>query len=110
MISVREAEERSRFEVLVDDTVVGFAVYHSEDGQMAFPHTEVDPEHQGHGLGGQLVRGGLDAARERGSEVLPYCPFVSAWIGKHPEYMHLVPEPRRESFGLSDGREREAAR
>ena len=33
-------------------------------------------------------------------EVLPFCPFVNSYIQKHPEYLDLVPESRREAFGL----------
>ncbi len=99
-VSVREAPERKRFEVLVDGEVVGFAVYHLEDGCRAIPHTEVSPAHGGQGLGSELVRTVLDSARERGEQVLPYCPFVSAYIRKHEEYVGLVPETDRDAFGL----------
>ena len=99
-ISVREAPERSRFEVLVDGEVVGFAVYAVEEGRAAMPHTEVDPVHGARGVGTELVRCVLDSARERGQQVLPYCPFVSAFIHKRPEYLDLVPESERDRFGL----------
>ncbi|GAA3480437.1 hypothetical protein GCM10018966_049670 [Streptomyces yanii] len=52
------------------------------------------------GLGGLLARGALDDARTRGLRVLPYCPFIRGWIGKHPEYADLVPEASRARFGL----------
>lgn len=100
VITVRESAERSRFEVLEDDEVVGFAVYHVQDGRVAFPHTEVDPARQNHGLASELVRVALDTARGRGQRVLPYCPFVSAYIGRHPAYVDLVPPADRASFGL----------
>ena len=33
----------------------------------------------------------LDDVRAAGErQVLPLCPFVKAWIGKHPEYEDLV--------------------
>jgi hypothetical protein len=32
--------------------------------------------------------------------VLPYCPYVTSWIRKHPEYVDLVPGDRRGDFGL----------
>lgn len=32
--------------------------------------------------------------------MLPFCPFVNAWIGKHPDYLDLVPADQRERFGL----------
>jgi predicted GNAT family acetyltransferase len=100
-VSVRHAPERCRYEILVDDDVVGFAVYHLENGRAAIPHTEVDPAHGGQGLGTQLVRGVLESARERGEQVLPYCPFVSAYIRRHQEFVPLVPAEERAAFGLA---------
>jgi uncharacterized protein len=101
MVRVREARQRSRFEVLVDDEVVGFVVCHEENGKVAIPHTEVLPQHQGKGLASQLMRVALDAARERGQQVLPYCRFATSFIAKNPEYLELVPDHERAGFGLA---------
>jgi len=99
-VTVREAPERCRFEVLVDEAVVGFAVYRLDAGRGAMPHTEVDPAFTGRGIASELVRTVLDTARERGEQVLPYCPFVSAYIHRHPEYLELVPADDLGGFGL----------
>jgi len=32
--------------------------------------------------------------------VLPFCPFVDAFIKDHREYAELVPEAQRPRFGL----------
>nr|MDQ2879460.1 N-acetyltransferase [Pseudomonadota bacterium] len=32
----------------------------------------------------------LDSARDRGLKVVPQCPFVAAYIAKHPEYRGLL--------------------
>jgi len=32
--------------------------------------------------------------------VLPFCPFVKAFIERHREFEALVPESYREQFGL----------
>ena len=32
--------------------------------------------------------------------MLPFCPFVNGFIGRHPEYVSLVPETYRAEFGL----------
>ena len=101
MVRVREAPQRSRFEILVDDEVVGFVVYHQENGKVALPHTEVVPAHEGKGLASRLVGVALDTARERGQQVLPFCRFVSSYIAKNPEYLDLVPHQERANFGLA---------
>jgi len=99
--SVVDVPDRGRFEVRLGDRVVGLASYHVENGTMALPHTEVDPSVGGRGLGSTLVAGVLDAARERGLTVLPYCSFVRHYIQQHPEYIDLVAEADRPHFGLA---------
>jgi predicted GNAT family acetyltransferase len=86
--------DRERFEIRVSDELAGFAQYRRRPGLMAFIHTEIDPRFEGQGLGSQLIAGALDAAREAGLAVLPFCPFVNAFIGRHPEYVSLVPAAR----------------
>jgi predicted GNAT family acetyltransferase len=86
--------------VTADGNLAGFAQYRSRPGLIAFIHTEVDEAHEGEGLGSKLVAYALDDARARGLEVLPFCPFVNAFLQRHPEYVDLVPESRREAFAL----------
>ncbi|GHH52655.1 GNAT family N-acetyltransferase [Streptomyces candidus] len=100
---VTDRADKSRYEILGGDgntETAGFAEYHLSEGEIAFLHTEIDNRFAGRGLGGLLARGILDDARTRGLRVLPYCPFIRGWIGKHPEYTGLVPEADRARFGL----------
>jgi uncharacterized protein len=98
--TVVDVPERGRFEIRLGDRVVGLASYHVEHGTMTLPHTEIDPAMGGRGLGTALVAGVLDAARERGLHVLPYCSFVRRYIQQHPETVDLVAEDDRPHFGL----------
>jgi len=98
--TVQDRPEQHRFEVLVDGRVAGFADYRLSDGAITFTHTEVDDAYEGQGLGTELARTALDAARERGLSVLPRCEFIAGWMQRHPDYVELVPEERRASFGL----------
>jgi predicted GNAT family acetyltransferase len=52
-------------------------------------HTFVPREFRGSGIASQLTVRALDYARERGCRVVPSCPFVSAYIERHPEYRDL---------------------
>ncbi|MEV4556850.1 GNAT family N-acetyltransferase [Kitasatospora sp. NPDC049285] len=97
---VRDNPEQSRFEIHTDAGPAGFAEYQRDGGRVKFVHTVIDPAFEGQGLGGKLARAALDTVRERGGSVLPYCPFIRGWIGKHPEYTDLVPADERAKFGL----------
>lgn len=98
--TVVDVPERGRFEVLVGERVVGLASYHVDNGQMTLPHTEVDPAMGGRGIGKTLVAAVLDAARERGLTVLPYCSFIRHYILQHPDQLDLVAVDDRPHFGL----------
>ena len=99
-IVVADAPRRRRFEVSVDGELAGFLVYREKSGLLALVHTEVDERFEGRGLGGRLARFALDQARERGLAVLPFCPFVNAWMQRHPDYTDLVPAEYRANFDL----------
>jgi predicted GNAT family acetyltransferase len=99
-IEVADAPDRDRYELSIDGKVVGFAAYRARPGLIAFVHTEVDERLQGRGLGDRLIRFALEDADTRGLAVLPFCPFVKAFIERHREFESLVPDTYRERFGL----------
>jgi predicted GNAT family acetyltransferase len=99
-VAVTQDEALERYEIAVDGEVAGFAEYRLRPGLIAFVHTEIDGRFEGRGLGGKLVAAALDSARSEGLIVLPFCPFVTAYIERHPEYADLVPADYRERFGL----------
>ena len=101
--TVTDISDRRRFEIEVDGAVLGFAEYRRRPGVITFIHTEIDPAHEGEGLGTLLVKAALDTARAEGLAVLPYCPFVRGFIDRHREYLDLVPVERRANFTLDDG-------
>jgi predicted GNAT family acetyltransferase len=80
----------SRYEVLVDGRVAGFARYQRTPDAINFFHTEVDPQFEGQGLGSTLAAGALDDVRAAGGRAVATCPFISAYIKRHPEYGDLL--------------------
>jgi predicted GNAT family acetyltransferase len=78
-----------RFEIHTDE---GLAVlqYALADGRLQLMHTEVPEALEGHGYGGALARFALESARSRRLGVVPLCPFVRAYLERHPEYADLV--------------------
>lgn len=97
---VTDNPSASRFEITVDDELVGYLDYREDHGAYAIPHTRIFPQHRHHGLGALLVVRSMEAIRERGGTVLPYCPFVPKVIRDHPELADLVPEDERATFGV----------
>jgi predicted GNAT family acetyltransferase len=97
---IRDAPTRGRFEARVRGELAGFAAYHRRGDLIAFVHTEIDERFAGKGVGGQLIASALDAARREGLAVLPFCPFVRAYIAEHGEYLELVPAAQRRQFDL----------
>jgi uncharacterized protein len=99
-IEVANAPEREQYELTVDGKLAGFTIYRVRPGLIAFVHTEVEEQFQGHGFADRLIRFALEDARARGLVVLPFCPFVKAFIERNREFVTLVPEGYREQFGL----------
>lgn len=87
--AVSENPAHHRFELTVDGHIAA-TYYELVDGVITFVHTEVPPELGGKGVGSKLVKGALDQVRARSLKVVAQCPFVKAWIDKHPEYADLL--------------------
>jgi predicted GNAT family acetyltransferase len=98
-IDVVNNEAAHRFEAKLGDAVA-FTEYRLRDGVIILPHTEVPDAFAGKGVGGQLAKAVLGYAREQGLEVVPTCPFLAAYITKHPEWHDLVQADYRERLGI----------
>ncbi|HEU4425454.1 MAG TPA: GNAT family N-acetyltransferase [Pilimelia sp.] len=79
-----------RYELWLGETRAGVIEYRMAPGTIQLIHTEVDPAFAGQGLGGRLVAGALDDIRARGLKLVPRCPFVRAYLRRHPEHDDLV--------------------
>jgi predicted GNAT family acetyltransferase len=89
-LRIEDNRELSRFEVFVDGSLAGFTGYHVRPGLVTLLHTEIDPAFEGRGIGTRFVAGVLDELRRRDEHVLPICPFVRAFLKRHPDYADLV--------------------
>jgi len=54
--------------------------------KMVIVHTEVDEAYHGKGLGGLLVKAGVDYAREHHKKISPLCHFAKKVLEETPEY------------------------
>jgi predicted GNAT family acetyltransferase len=87
--TVRDNTAQQRYEMEVDGETASLH-YRLADGVITLAHTEVPPALGGRGVGSRLARAVLDDVRRRGLKVVATCPFVGAFLGKHPEYHDLV--------------------
>lgn len=90
-VTVTNNPDEKRYEARLGDALAGFAEYQLTDELIVFTHTEVDPAYEGKGVGSALAKFALDDVKAAGDrKVLPTCPFIKAWIGRHPDYIPLV--------------------
>lgn len=87
----------------MDGELAGVLEYILKRGRLALVHTEVSPAFQGQGVGGDLARFALDDARRRGLRVIASCPYVRAYVQRHPETHDIVVGAGAGSGGVTDG-------
>lgn len=78
-----------QFEIHADDKVATLA-YSERDGKIYLIHTEVPKPLEGRGYASALAKTALQYAKEHQLTVVPFCPFVRAYLQRHPEYSSLV--------------------
>lgn len=99
-VTIADDPAADRYVIDAEGTRIGLLSYRLDGDQIALLHAEIQPAMERRGLGSKLVAFALDDARARGLAVMPYCPFVRAYIERHPEYRDLVPEAGRVQFRL----------
>lgn len=90
MLEIHDNPAELRFEAHLDGELAGFIEYEPVEDRLVLIHTEVLPDFEGQGVGSRLVTWTLDDVRSRGLNIVPQCPFVAAYIRRHPEYRDLV--------------------
>ncbi|HET6253522.1 MAG TPA: GNAT family N-acetyltransferase [Puia sp.] len=81
--------ERQQFQVSVDGELASLE-YRLYEGKLVLMHTEVPEKLGGHGIGSALADFALNYARANHLPIKVYCPFVQAYLKRHPEYKDLV--------------------
>jgi predicted GNAT family acetyltransferase len=88
-MEIRDNRELGQFET-GSGAGTALVAYRRKGKRITFTHTEVAPELRGQGVGEALAQAALEAARAEGLEVVPLCPFIAAYIRRHPEFADLV--------------------
>jgi predicted GNAT family acetyltransferase len=99
-VEIADHADGKRYEIRSDGELAGFVTYRLRSRLIELMHTEIDEEFEGRGLGSQLISFALNDARQRGLEVLPFCPFVNDYMKRHRQFVELVPPERRLDFEL----------
>jgi predicted GNAT family acetyltransferase len=89
---IRDNIEKHRYELEIDGHVA-FVVYRRMSSFVILVHTEVPKGLGGRGVGSELARQVLETVRRDGLKVVPQCPFIAAWMKKHPEFNDLLRDP-----------------
>ena len=89
-LRVEDNPDRKRFEGYLGDELVGIVEYLPLDGKIIASHTEVLESFEGQGVGSRLVAAMLEQLRDEGRLVQPLCPYVTAYLRRHPEWADVV--------------------
>jgi hypothetical protein len=92
--------DHHRYEAVLDGVPAGFVEYSILSQAIMLTHTEVLPNFEGKGVGGFLARESLAAVRGTGKRVIPACPFIAAYLRKHPEFLDLVDADVRRAYKI----------
>ena len=82
-------EAGQRYEIHIAE-LVAFIDYKRVGQQILLTHTEVPTELEGQGVGSALVKKVLSEIKQNDLKLVPLCPFVAAYIQKHPEWQSLT--------------------
>jgi predicted GNAT family acetyltransferase len=91
-VEVVNNQAKRRFEVVAAGYLARIE-YIPDRHHIVYTHTIVPDEISGQGVGSKLAHHVLDYARDNDLKVIPQCPFVAAYIERHPEYKPLVWDP-----------------
>lgn len=105
-MAVLQNARAQRFEI--SGAPEAFLLYAESPGRIRLIHTEVPERLEGQGCATELAKFALDYARERHLRVDPICPFVVAYLKRHPEYTPIV-EPSHHHSPADERRIRDAA-
>ena len=86
---IRHEPDARRFAADVGGKTAYITYREVDPDLLELDHTFVPRELRGGGIASRLTAHALEYARERGCRVVPSCPFVAAYIDRHPEYREL---------------------
>ncbi len=89
VINIIHNPEKNRFEASLAEGTAEL-VYMKVGDTLIFHHTEVPEALEGQGIGSKLAKAGLEYVKENNISAAALCPFVKAYVQRHPEYQSLL--------------------
>lgn len=59
-------------------------------GKIFLTHTEVPKSLEGKGIGSVIVKLAYENIKARELKLVPLCPFVAAYVKRHPEWKKIL--------------------
>ncbi len=81
--------EKQQFELEIDGSTA-IIEYRQSPVQITLLHTEVPPALEGKGAGTAIVEKTLDYIEKNHLKLVPICPFVVAYLKRHPEWKRVL--------------------
>lgn len=78
-----------RFELVIDGHTA-FIEYMERPEHILLEHTEVPDILSGKGVAAALVEKTFQYLEAKGQKIIPHCPYILAFLKKHPEWNRLV--------------------
>jgi predicted GNAT family acetyltransferase len=88
-IQHKHNDRRGIFYYKPSDQTIAELTYSLNDGTMVIDHTEVQPEHEGQGMGAKMVEKSYAYAKENNYKVNPLCPFAEVVFDRHDDWSDL---------------------
>jgi len=107
--TVADAPANCRFEITPNGELAGFTEYLDTaldgTGVRIFFHTEIDEQFGGRGLAGTLVQSALTSTRSTGRRIVPVCPYIRKFVGKHHEFDDILSPVTQEALAAVEARQ-----
>ncbi len=89
-VDAQHRENAKRFTLRTPSGLAYLSYTEPDERTIDLQHTLVPEADRGQGLGAVLVQQAVSHAREQGKQVIATCPFVKAWLEKHPHERDVV--------------------
>lgn len=89
-IQINNNEKNLHFETALDNGEFAFIEYRWHHKDLVLMHTWVPEGFEGKGIASALAKFALEYAKQHNLKVIVYCPYVNAYLKRHPEYQSLL--------------------